>query len=542
MVAKTIIIKMDFNKNSMKKLIQHSLLLGLAVMVLGGCDKTGNFPGADVSPYVAIFDLRNMYNGSDLKLDPASMQGYSGISGTVISDHRGNNMRPGLLMVQDRLRLNELRGIAIDLGEAAAQYIPGDSVTIDLTGGVMKRVDGLLQVVGLSSAAVKKVATGVTIPINRVPSTSILADPGKYESTEIVIVKGSFVPAPGSSNTYSGDKTVNDGFDNIAFKTEADASFAGDHVPGLANFFGVIDYSRDNAGNYIPHFRIRNSGDIRVLSSTITQAPIVIAGFMADVEGTPDPNGEYIQFLATRDIDFSVTPYCVVTHNTNSGYQPTGVPVNGWAMGGSRSYKFDLTSGTVSKGQYFYVGNSVKLINGVGSTSIADANWIVSRNTQTTPGDGLGNANGDLLLNGVSLFTDGIAVFEGTTIDRTSVPTDVVITGYNGAILNIAQDAGLRIGNTDWYDIVNPVTLEPQPYYKQGSNTICLLRPSPTNSGWFHKLGGVYNASLGRWTKARAQGAADLEKTSTLDDLEKEGPVVITGGATELRKPTQVID
>ncbi len=461
----------------MNKFIQHSLLLGVVVMVLGGCDKTGNFPGADVSPYIAIFDLRNMYKGNDLTLSPESMSGYTGISGTVVSDHRGKNLKPGLLMVQDKLRLNELRGIAIDIGEDAAQYIPGDSVTVNLSGGVMKRVDGLLQVSGVSPSAVNKVASGVAIPVNRVPSTYILANPDKYESTEIVIVKGSFDPAPAAGETYSGDKIVNDGFDNIPIKTLSTATFANNQLPGLANFFGVIDYSADNAGNYTPHFRIRNASDIRTLSSTVTQIPIVITGFMADVEGTPDPNGEYIQFMATRDLDFSLTPYCVVTHNTNSGFQPTGVPVNGWAMGGSRSYKFNLTSGTVNKGQYFYVGNSVKLINGAGSTSIANAKWIVSRNTQTTPGDGLGNANPDLLLNGVSLFTDGIAVFQGTTVDKNSIPLDVIITGYNGAILNIAQGAGLRIGNTDWYDVVNPVTLEEQPFYKQGSNTICLLRP-----------------------------------------------------------------
>lgn len=525
----------------MKKFFPFSLLLSLAA-VLGGCDKTGNFPGATVRPYIAIFDLRNIYRDGDVKLTSKTMMGYSGISGTVISDHRGKNSRSGLLMVQDKLRLNELRGIAIDIGAAAAQYIPGDSVNIDLTGGVLKRVDGLLQVTGIDPSAINKVASGVTIPVNRVSSSSILTNPEKYESTEIVIVKGSFSPAPSPTDTYSGDKVVNDGFDNITFHTDPAAVFANDHLPGLANFFGVIDYTRDNTGKYKPDFRIRNSGDIRVLSSTITRAAILITGFMADVEGTPDPDGEYIQFLATRDIDFTVTPFCVVTHNTNSGYSPTGVPVNGWAMGGSRSYKFNLTSGTVTKGQYFYVGNSVKLINGVGSTSIAGAKWIVSRNTQTTPGDGLGNANADLLLNGVSLFSDGIAVFEGTTVDKLTVPIDVIITGYNGAIINIAQQAGLRIANTDWYDIVNPVTLEQQPFYKQGTNTICLLRPSPTNVGWFYKLGGVYNVSLGRWVKARAQGAVDLAKTSTLNDLEGEGPVLLTSGATETRTPTKVVD
>lgn len=525
----------------MKKSFQNIIMMVLAVMVIGGCDKTGNFPGADVSPYVAIFDLRSLHKGQDLQLNKESMLGYTGISGTVVSDHRGRNLRPGMLMVQDKLRLNELRGIAIDIGAAAEQYIPGDSVSVNLVGAVMKRIDGLLQITGVNPSAITKIASGVTIPINRVPSTNILANPDKYESTEIVIVKGSFDPAPGPNDVYSGDKMVNDGFDNITFHTEHTASFANNRLPGMANFFGVIDYTRDNAGNYTPHFRIRDSVDIRILSSTINRADIVISGFMADVEGTPDPNGEYIQFLATRNIDFSVTPFCAVTHNTNSGYQPTGVPLNGWATGGSRSYKFNLTSGTVTKGQYFYVGNSVKLINGVNSTSIANAKWIISRNTQTTPGDGLGNANADLLLNGVSLFTDGIAVFEGTTVNKFSVPIDVIITGYNGAILNIAQQAGLRIANNDWYDIVNPVTLEPQPFYKQGSNTICLLRPSPSNVGWFYKLGGVYNAGLGRWVKARAQGAVDLEKTSTLDQLEQEGPVVVTVGETEMRMPTKVI-
>jgi hypothetical protein len=526
----------------MKKFIQLSVLLSVAVLILGGCDKTGNFPGATVSPYVAIFDLRSYYKGGELTLTRDVMEGYSGITGVVISDHRGKNIRPGLLMVQDKLRLNELRGIAIDIGAAAEQYVPGDSVSVNLVGGVMKRVDGLLQITGINPSAVVKLASGVTIPVNRVASSNILANPDKYESTEIVIVKGSFSPAPGPNDTFSGDKTVNDGFDNISFHTESNAVFANDHLPGMANFFGVVDYTRDNSGNYTPHIRIRNSGDIRVLSSTITRAAIVISGFMADVEGTPDPNGEYIQFLATRDIDFSQTPYSVVTHNTNSGYQPTGVPLNGWATAGRRSYKFDLTSGTVNKGEYFYVGNSVKLINGVNSTDISEAKWIVSRNTQTTPGDGIGDANADLLLNGVSLFTDGIAVFEGTTVDKFSVPIDVIITGYNGAILNIAQEAGLRIANTDWYDIVNPVTLEEQPFYKQGTNTICLLRPSPANVGWYYKLGGVYNVSLGRWVKARSQGTIDLEKTSTLNDLEGEGPVVLTGGETEVRAATKVID
>ena len=525
----------------MKKLILQISLLLPALLLLAGCDQTGNFTGAEVNPHIAIYDLRSFYKGTDFTLNQESMLGSIGITGLVVSDHRGKNMRPGLLMVQDKLRLNELRGIAIDLGPEASNYVPGDSVTVNLVGGVIKRIDGLMTVTGVDNSAVTKVASGKTIPVNRVPSSFILANPDKYESTEVVLVKGGFDPLPVPTDTYKGDKLVNDGFDNFVLRTEDAATFANNSLPGMANFFGVIQYTKASDGKYVPHLRIRRSEDISVLSSTVTKAAIVISGFLPMPEGTPSTNGEYMQFLATQDIDFSVTPYCVVTHNTNSAYQPTGVPLNGWATGGRRSYKFDLKTGTVAKGQYFYVGgNSNKLINGVGSTSIANGKWLVSKNTGGSAGDGLGDANADLLLNGTSGFADGIAVFEGLTVAKNSTPIDVIITGANGAIYNLAQDAGLRIANTDWYDVVNPVTLEPQPLYKQGSNTICLSRPAPTNAGFFYKLGGEYNIRLGRWVKARSQNRVDLEITSVLDELEKEFP--LASGETPGLVPTKIVE
>ena len=519
----------------MKKLILNISLLFSALIMLAGCDKTGNFPGAEVNPHIAIYDLRSFYKGVDYQLTKESMLGSVGVTGVVVSDHTGKNMSQGLLMVQNKWRLNELKGITINIGADAAKYVPGDSVTVNLEGGVMQRVNGLLQVTGINGTAVTKVASGKAIAVNRVPSSFLLANPDKYESTEIVIVKGGFDPIPAPSDTYSGDKLVNDGFGNFTLHTEANATFANTPLPGMANFFGVVEYTKANDGKFIPHLRIRRPEDITVLSSTVTRAPIVISGFLAMPEGTPSTNGEYMQFLATQDINFAVTPYCVVTHNTNSAYQPTGVPLNGWATGGRRSYKFDLTTGTVAKGQYFYVGgNSNRLINGVGSTSIASAKWIKFKNTGGSAGDGLGDINADLLLNGTSGFADGIAVFQGLSINKNSIPIDVIITGPNGAIFNLAQEAGLRIANTDWYDIVNPVTLEQQPLYKQGTNTLCLTRPAPTNAGFFYKLGGEYNIRLGRWVTARSQNRVDLTITSVLDELEKEFP---TG-----TMPTKVVE
>lgn len=526
----------------MKKNILNIVTLFSLVVIFAGCEKTGNFPGAEVNPNIAIYDLRSFYKNTDYPLTIQSMLGSKGITGIVVSDHSGNNLPAGLLMVQNNVRLNELRGISIDIGAAAADYIPGDSVTINLIGGVMKRENGLLVVKGLDVSAITKIASGKDITVNRVPSSYIVADPDKYESTEIVVVKGGFDPIPDPTDIYAGDKIVNDGFGNFTLHTESAATFANNFLPGMANFFGVVCYSKDNAGNYVPHLRIRRAEDITVLSSTVTQAAIVISGYIGDVEGT-DLDGEYMQFLATQNIDFSVTPYSVVVHNTSSGYQPTGVPLDGWATGGTtgkRSYKFDLKTGTVKKGEYFYVGNSSKLINGQESTSIADAKWILSKNTGAVAGDGIGAKSTDLFLNGTSSYSDGIAVFKGTTVTKTTIPIDVIITGYNGAILNIGQEAGLRITNTDWYDIVNPVTLESQPFYKQGSNTIHLNRPAPSGAGWFYKLGGEYNVRLGRWVKARAETPIDLSKTSTLNELEGEFP--LADGATPGLVPTKVVE
>lgn len=520
----------------MNRLMLNIVSLFAIIVVFGGCEQIGNFPGAAVNPHIAIYDLRSFHRGTDYPLSVESMLGAKGVTGIVVSDHSGKNLPDGLLMVQDRMRLNELRGIAIAIGADATKYVPGDSVTVDLVGGVLKRVDGLLQVVGLDGSVVTKIASERPIAVNRVPSSYILADPDKYESTELVIVKGGFDPIPQPTDTYSGDRLVNDSFDNFTLHTEANATFANDPLPGMANFFGVVAYSVDNNGNYIPHLRIRRPEDITVLSSTIIRAPIVISGYIGDVQDT-DLDGEYMQFLATQDIDFSETPFSVVTHNTSSGYQPTGVPLRGWATGGRRSYKFDLTSGTVNKGEYFYVGNSSKLINGVGSTSIAHGKWIVSRVTGSVPGDGIGDVSTDLFLNATSAFTDAIAVFEGTFVDEHSIPMDVIVTGYNGAILNVAQQAGLRIANTDWYDIINPVTLEEQPFYKQGANTIYLNRKG---AGYFYKMGGEYNIRLGRWVKARMDRAILLSLTSTLDELEKEFPV--SDGTSEGWLPTKVVE
>jgi hypothetical protein len=538
MVAKTVIGKKFYNEynhfKKMKKIIFYVLLL-TAAFTWSGCKKAGNYPGGVISPYIPMYDLRALYKGSDVQLSTENMYGSDKVTGIVISDYSGSNMPAGLLVLQDHRRLSQYRGISINIGADASKYVSGDSISVTIAGGTLTRANGVLQVTNVPSTSVTKIASGKVPVATRIPSSTILADPSTYESTLVAIVKGGFDPLPTPADKFSGDKTVNDGFDNITLHTEAAATFANNSLPVSANFFGILFNTVGNDGKLIPQIRLRTGGDVQVLSSTIEIASAVISGFINDVSGT-DGNYEYIQFLATQDIDFTKTPYSVVVTNNAGASTPGGFPTNGWATGGGsvavgsvaattfRTFKFNLTTGEAKKGTFFYVGGAAKLINGPSSTSIASSNWARSFNYTTQDGDGFGIRNGGFFANSGNAF--GMAIFKGTTVTKDTQPVDVMFVSTGGSLFSAGPPAvGYKIGNTDFYDVVNPITLQPQPYYRQGSNTIALSYTTPSDAGFFYKLGGLYNPRLGKWVKARSQQTIQLTKTSTLKEIEGEYPV-----------------
>jgi hypothetical protein len=510
----------DFNLNNMKRILSYSFIL-FAVLSFAACKKT-KYPEGTVGPYVPMLDLRSLYKGSDLTLSADNMFGSTKISGVVVSDHSGGNMPAGYLVLQDKKRLSKLRGITINIGADAAKYVPGDSIAIDINGCILTRESGVLQVKNVMPTNITKLASGVTIAPNRVPSSYILANPEAYESTLVAIVKGGFDPVPAPTDTFSGDRLVNDGFDNITLHTETTAAFAGKTLPFLANFYGIIFNKAGADGKLVPQQRLRTATDVVVLSSTVSIPSMIISGWIADPKGT-DANNEYIQFLATRDIDFSVTPFSVVTTNNAGASTPAINPTNGWALGDLRTYKFNLTSGKAAKGTYFYVGGAKKLINSavgnVNSTSIASSNWIRSFDYSTIAGDGFGTKTTNLLANSGNAY--GVAVFEGTTVTEASTPIDALFVGSGGLLYSAGPPAiGYRIANNDIYDVVNPITLAAQPFYRQGTNTINFTYTTPSDAGYYYKFGGVYSVTLGKWVKARTQTNILLTLTSTLAEIE----------------------
>jgi len=165
---------------------------------------------------------------------------------------------------------------------------------------------------------------------------------------------------------------------------------------------------------------------------------LVISEVLANPNGTDSPF-EWIELIATQNIDFSVTPYSVVACNNGTG------TTNGWISGGTLSYAFQINSGTVTAGQVVYVG---------GSTMAPTGTKIRVINTGTTAGDGFGNAQTGGVIGNGGANADGIAVFNlpVASLTNSTVPTDAIFygTAIGTALVNAGVD-GYQLPVNDRY-------------------------------------------------------------------------------------------
>ncbi|WP_205509808.1 DUF5689 domain-containing protein [Longitalea arenae] len=532
----------------MKYLVNLFVIIGIAVTI-NSCTKTYKYyPGGEPNDIGSILDLRPLYKGQDVVLSKDIMYGASKLAAVVISDHTEKNLPEGLLVVQDSRRLQTLRGISIELGAAAANYRPGDSLWIDITGGLLTRKNGVLTITGLTESNVTVKGKGV-VGINAITVAQLHANPEKYESSLCLINKASFNPALAPGAVISGFKTINDGFGDLALYTDPGVSYAQNAPYALAAYVGIPFSTSDGP----VQFRTRNADDIVNMGSMAQD--LLITGFQSDPKGG-DGGYEYVQMLATKDIDFTVTPYSIV-FCVNSGGASSATPLDaGWATGGQRTIKWNINSGSVQKGKFFYFGFQGKKINGsLGTHSFpATANWY--QKTFATTGTNPNRGDGGLVR--ASTFgtsgpfansgnTCGVAIFKGTTVTETSVPVDVLFVASGGAAAiydpNKKPILGYRICNNDWYSMysvsIDPVTYKPKvvPYlhYRSNGNTANMAYPfnelhppgpDPSDAGLFSMMGGVYNISLGRWTTARKQVIVELfQTTATIDTLEQHPAV-----------------
>jgi hypothetical protein len=512
----------------MKKIFIYMLS---AVAILSACKKH-DYAAGTLSPIASVEVLRAAYKGSDLTLNKTSMSGAYQVTGVVISDFASGNTPAGLLVVQNT-KQKRTRGIAIDLGSAASNYLPGDSLLITVEGAMLKKVNGGLRLAGISESAIQKLSANNKINVQVATTLLLNKTPDLYENTVVTINGAAFTPSPAVGDTYLGDKTLRNGNDNVVLHTEASAPYAGELLPLSVNATGVAYVNQTGADPAVIQIWPRSLKDIVDISDPVDPDPvaskykIIIAGFANDVKGA-DGNYEYVQLLATTDIDFSKTPFSIVTC-TNAGTAAPNAgaaPGAGWVTGGGRTYKFNLKSGIVRKGEFFYVGGSNKKINGANTTDISSAKWIRTISYGTTPGDGFGDASGGLMPN--SGNAGGIALFSGTNLNEASIPLDVVFYGGTGktTMLDEVLGRGYRVADNDRYSPVNSATSAPQPFFLQGTNSY-IIPYTTADIGTFVKLSGTFNPTTKTWAAPRTFTNFTMTASSSLSDIQT-GTIVLS--------------
>jgi len=285
-------------------------------------------------------------------------------------------------------------------------------------------------------------------------------------------------------------------------------------------------------------------------------AQVVITGVMADPrwydargdgatsQSVPHIGGfEYIQLRATEDIDFSATPFALIVAR-NDAANP--VTANGWAEGGDITFKFSLTSGTVSKGNFFYVGGLEKRIagykNGRKSTDISEtapieanrANWIRSINVSLGGDDGVGSAPPMATGLMYTINPYAIAVFDTNTVLSTTKPIDAVFFSPSLAAIDYIKydsdgNKGYLVPDNDLYNSsesayfcqndkntsyfeTEQVAAPKNPVSKAQLNNgetwdsanTGTLSNNDEGYGWFCKLGGVYDLGAETWVTPRS--------------------------------------
>lgn len=501
----------------MKKILkEHIIIIGACLTMLLACKRDSDYVLSTPAPYISNLDIRKLHRGNDVTLTKEVMRSATIVKGQVTSDHSGGNLPEGLLFIQNSRKvaatIDSVRGIAINLGAEAANYIPGDSVHINIEGGVLKRINGILQITGISAAKVEKVATGINPKLSPVSANALLAKPENFEGLLTVVYNTNFEPNIGVE-TIEGTKVFNEGSGNIEMFVGSSANFKSEFLPYSANIKGIIVPSATG----VPQLRPRVKADFVATSIVVDPSvplgpnPAIITGYFANPSGS-DANYEYMQFMATQDLDFRQKPFTVYTTNNAGASTPTGFPVNGWNTGGLRTYKFSIKRGTVAKGSFFYVGG-YKVISGVTSSDISQANWVVSKLYADEDGDdGIGDKTANLLAN--SGNAGGIVIFATNDVSLYTVPSDVVFFAGSGNVYG--DNVGYSICDNDYYKIYNGATY--QPFYRQGNNT-GKVAANPLDAQ-FTYLGGQYNSTTKKWTVKRVSKNVPVAKLSKIDVIE----------------------
>lgn len=206
---------------------------------------------------ISIDSLRTYYTGTTTTAPLGRF-----IKGIVISDFVNGNWSTGNMIIQDGASGIAVRFTTSTGAGTAHSFMPGDEVTVNVSGQELSEYNGLLQVNKVPLGNAVKVGTGTVTP--RVTTIAdAIANFDAWEST-LVTYQGVTITGGTTPGQYSGSTTLSDATGNMIMYTRSAATFSGNTYPtGAVNVTGVLsEYSTSTAG-FTPQLVIRNPTDVQ---------------------------------------------------------------------------------------------------------------------------------------------------------------------------------------------------------------------------------------------------------------------------------------
>jgi hypothetical protein len=404
-------------------------------------DNPDNAAGAP-SPNVALDELRGLYQGSSVVLEPGQLSGAHQVVGLVISNAAGSNVPggAGTIVVQNKRR-GVVRGIIIPItGGTAPSLAVGDSVVVDIKGATLAKSAGALRLEGITPDRVRRVSSGNAVLARDITIGALLADVNAYDGTLVRLTGASITPLPMSGDTYAGNKTLADGANNkLTLHTETTAAFATRRVPASATFVGIAVGALDASQAPAPQLWLRTAAD------AVDPSGPIYTGFPESFEAVPQATKGMYDMNTTTVPDNTVQfgtgrwkLYQAILGNTSGRDRYTGTQgirmQQGLTVPAVVEMKFDLPNGatkvTLLYGAYYtdaasswkleYSQDQGATWTQTGATSTDAGNWQRTATFLLNVSGpvrfrinklGLGASNPPTVLNG-RLGLDDIAIYE----------------------------------------------------------------------------------------------------------------------------------
>jgi hypothetical protein len=231
----------------------------------------------ELNPLASIYVVRSAFKEADVPLGRNTLSGAYRTTGKVIATGASGNIPEGYLIIQDNWR-GLIRGIALALDKTTAtSYTIGDSIMVELEGGVLTRPgNGPLAITGLNASAITKISSGHEVTVRPVTITELKKNPQNFENT-LVSVTADVTPLP-VGEKFAGSKTLSDGGDStLTLLTETTAIFANEIIAPSASFVGIPMEAATGV-----ELRLRSLNDM------VNPSGPIYAGYPEDFESPDD--------------------------------------------------------------------------------------------------------------------------------------------------------------------------------------------------------------------------------------------------------------